>query len=228
LKVNWVSPSLTLAIPGGNSSIKVGTTSVISATVQGVSGALQGVPVTFTVNPAGTPVTLAGFNTNDQGVATAPYKWSAAGRHTVAASVTVNAVETPRAGNPLEVTVIPLATPVNFAMVNLSPSYGKYHVRELITLTATAVNGTNAPVAGISVSFSIWGIEPRATLRAAVSDANGIAITFRSLDAGKIIVIAGARNEVKTPVVYAASALADRRLQRLRRDQASRQVRILP
>ena len=86
-------------------------------------------------------------------------------------------------------------------MVNLSPSYGKYHVREPITLTATVLNGTNAPVAGISVSFSIWGIEPRATLRAAVSDANGIAITFRSLDAGKITVVPGARNDVKTPVV---------------------------
>jgi hypothetical protein len=77
-------------------------------------------------------------------------------------------------------------------------------VYEPIKLAARVLDVAGGPVRGITVSFGIWGscrIEPRETLRAAVSDARGYAfITFRSLGDGKIAVVAAALNDAMTMV----------------------------
>jgi hypothetical protein len=73
-----------------------------------------------------------------------------------------------------------------------------------IKLAARVLDVAGGLVRGITVSFGIWGscrIEPRETLRAAVSDARGYAvITFRSLGEGKIAVVAAALNDAMTMV----------------------------
>jgi hypothetical protein len=149
-------------------------------------------------------VGLGTVNTDTKGVATATYKWPLVGTYTLTATVMVNKVATT---NSLTV----LVAPPNFVEMTLAPARRKYHVYEPITLTAKVLNTTGGAAPNITVSFSLWGtcrIEPRATLRTAVSDAQGVAtITFTSLDEGKIAVVAGARNNVGTPVVSLPSRL---------------------
>jgi hypothetical protein len=235
-KVNWVAPTLTLAIAGGSNIIIEGTTSDITATVLGVLGApLSGVPVTFditspsaslaaatqaTPDPAATdalgaantpsPInadlqgltnTLGPVNTNAQGVATASFRWRAAGRYAVTARTTVNGMQT-TAASPLAITIGTI--PNNFAALDIYPAYGRYHVYERIKVAATVLDGNNARVSGITVTVSVLGrcrINQRRTLLTAVSDANGVAeTTFRSLDEGRITVVAAAWNNKHTRI----------------------------
>jgi hypothetical protein len=91
----------------------------------------------------------------------------------------------------------------------LTPSAGKYHVHEPITLTAHVLDVYGALVPGVTVKFDIWGgcrIEPRKTQRTAVSDVHGIAtIRLRSLDEGTVFVGAAARNDAMR-LVYSRHA----------------------
>jgi hypothetical protein len=102
--------------------------------------------------------------------------------------------------------------PINFVALAIYPAYGKYNVYERITVAATVLDGNNAPVAGITVTFSVLGrcrITPRRTLLTAVSDANGVAATtFRSLDEGRIAVVAGAWNNKNTPIMSQPARLS--------------------